>query len=222
MTVVAVALLLALAGTVAGFAQALAGTVWMWLVMAAAQLPVAVWALLGLRRQGEMRETLLPRAGDMALGVGSATLMYLLVWLARHAVVPAESVHGRWLQRAYHQVGPWQALEQSWLALGASLLVLVVTEALVWRVAALGELEKRLGTRRAWPVCALLYGASYIPSAFWLRTEAGLNPLVVAVAVVGGFVWTYLTVRTRRVAPGVISHALFLWFTVMQFRLVAS
>lgn len=125
-----------------------------------------------------------------------------------------------WLSTAYAHAGRPEVLEQYWVLILAAVVVICALEELAWRGMVLPKLEERLGTRRAWPVAGLLYGLTFTPSVWWLRGDAGPNPLVVAVAVFAGVIWSYLAARTRRLVPSILSHAVFVWFVVVQFRLM--
>lgn len=84
-----------------------------------------------------------------------------------------------------------------------SLLVLIVIcEELVWRSMVLGELTERFGTRRAWPLAALCYGLTALPTLYTLRDPlAGLNPLLVTAALGCGIVWSFLASFKGRLVP---------------------
>ena len=218
---VVAAFALAALGATIGFWPELAGRPWMWLGLAAGQVPLATVALRRWMKNQELREVLQPQWGDISLGMGSALALLTCTFAARFMVAGASSPQGDWLAAAYRQAGARDVLEHHWMALLAAVLVVAALEELVWRGVVLAELEELVGTRRAWPLTGLLYGLSFAPSVWLLRGAAGPNPLVVAAAVLGGVTWSYLAARTRRLVPSILSHAVYLWFVVAQFRLLA-
>jgi membrane protease YdiL (CAAX protease family) len=95
----------------------------------------------------------------------------------------------------------------------------VICEELVWRSMVLDELTERFGTRRAWPLAALCYAITTLPTLYTLRYEpAGLNPLLVTAALGCGIVWSFLARLRGRLMPVIIAHAVFTYFSLVQFR----
>ncbi len=219
MAVVALALLLTIVGACFGFSPSRAGSPFMWVVFGATQLPMAALAIHKLRRDGTLSESLMPRWGDISLGMGSAMVMLVGLWGASFGIGPATTKHQAWLMRIYLQIGDPELLQRNWIPVAAGVTVLASLEELSWRGLVLPVLEDKVGTRRAWPLSALLYALALSPSIWLLRDTVGPNPLVVGVALFGGMVWSFLAVHTRRLIPSILSHALFIWFVVAQFRL---
>jgi membrane protease YdiL (CAAX protease family) len=212
---------LTLAGAAVAFAPSRAGSASMWLAMVLSQVPVAAVSLARMRRANALGEMLQPRWGDISMGVGSALLLLVVTWGARAVVAPPVTAREAWLFRAYLQAGDPAALERNVAPTVAAILAMAVLAEIGWRGLVLQELEERVGSRRAWVVTGLLYGAAFAPSAWLLRDRVGPNPLVVGAAVAGGLVWSFLAARTGRLVPAILSHALYLWFVVAQFRLFA-
>jgi membrane protease YdiL (CAAX protease family) len=83
----------------------------------------------------------------------------------------------------------------------------------------LDELTQRFGTRRAWPLAALCYGVTALPTLVTLRdAAAGYNPLLLTAAIGCGLVWSFLARLKGRLPPVVIAHGLFTYFSLVQFR----
>ena len=221
MHIVALALVLSLIGAAVSFHPSLQGSPWMWLAFGLCQVPVAALALRKLHADEELRDRLLPRWGDISLGMGSALLLLAGSWVARKSIAPDGSLRHDWLTRAYEQAGDPALLETYWAPVLAAVLVLTSLEEIGWRGLVMPTLEERFGTRLAWPATGLLYGLAFVPTAWWLRTDAGPNPLVIGAALLGGFVWSFLAARTQRLIPSILSHAVFVWFVVVQFRLMS-
>jgi hypothetical protein len=75
--------------------------------------------------------------------------------------------------------------------------------------------------RRAALISSLLYAAAHLPTLFLLRPPGGsLNPLVMLAALGCGLVWSFLVLRTGRLTPAILAHALFSW-SVIEFPLWA-
>ncbi len=193
----------------------------MWLAFGACQVPIAAVALRKLHADEDLRDRLLPRWGDISLGMGSALLLLACIWVARKSIAPDASSRHEWLTRAYEQAGDPDMLEKYWAPVLAAVIVVSALEEIGWRGLVMPTLEERLGTRLAWPVTGLLYGVTFLPTAWWLRTDAGPNPLVVGAALLAGCVWSLLAARTQRLIPSILSHAVFVWFVVVQFRLMS-
>jgi membrane protease YdiL (CAAX protease family) len=106
--------------------------------------------------------------------------------------------------------------------LGVSIAVAVVAalEELAWRGLIYALVEERFGTRRAWPVTAVLYAAAHLPTVVLLRDPyAGPNPLIVIAALGCGLVWGLIVARTGRLPVAMFSHVLFTWCVAVQFPL---
>lgn len=218
--IVAAAFVFSVIGAYLAFEPMRAGSVSMWMAFGAAQLPITVLAAIRLKKTGELREILLPKWGDMSLGVGSGLMLLVVAWGASRVISPTGSKQQAWLMRVYLQAGDPEEIQRRWLPIFVAIVFITTCEELVWRGLVLPILEERFGTRRAWVMTAFLYGLGFLPSAWMLRdAQAGPNPLIVAMALFGGFVWTYLSVRTARIIPSILSHAVFVWFVVAQFRL---
>jgi len=194
------------------------GSHWVWLSYAACQLPLAALGVRKMHRDGELWDRLQPKWGDTSASIGSAALLLALAWIAGRSIAPAGSTRHEWLTRLYAQAGASSALEQHWALVVVVVLVIALVDEIGWRGFVFPALEDRWGTRIAWPVCGLVYGFALVPSVYVLRTEAGFNPLVLAVGLLAGVVWSFLTARTQRLVPSIVSHAVFLWFVILQFR----
>jgi len=216
-----VAIALTLAGAAASFHPSLAGTPWMWLAFGTSQAPLAIVSLAKLKRNGEMREMLQPRWGDISMGMGSSLLLLASSLGMRTLIAPAGSPREAWLFRAYLQAGDPKVLQDRWPIIAVAIIALAFVAELGWRGLVFPSVEERVGSRRAWPIVGVAYGLSFAPSAYWLRDATGWNLLVPMAAVAGGLIWSYLAARTRRLVPSMMSHAVFLWFVVVQFRVLS-
>jgi uncharacterized protein len=200
------------------FRISLAGTPWFWVVIGVPYAALAAVALRKLWDEGVLVDVLSPRWGDFSLGFLTAALLLLASWGARAVLAPAGSTRVAWLFRIYAQTGDADAVQRSVLYTGA-LLVIIVCEELVWRSMVLDELTLRFGTRRAWPLAALGYGVTALPTLFTLRDPvAGYNPLLVTAAIGCGIVWSFLASIKGRLLPVIIAHGVFTYFSLVQFR----
>jgi uncharacterized protein len=200
------------------FRLELAGSPTFWLALGVPYVLLAALALRRLWHEGALARVLSPRWGDFSLGFMTAALLLLASWGARAVLAPAGSTRLAWLFRVYAQIGDTDAVQRS-VVYTLALLLIVICEELVWRSMVLDELTLRFGSRRAWPLCALGYGFTALPTLFTLRDPlAGLNPLLVTAAVGCGLVWSFLASLKGRLLPVVIAHGVFTYFSLVQFR----
>jgi membrane protease YdiL (CAAX protease family) len=196
----------------------LAGSLWFWAVLGVPYLALAALALRKLWNEGALVDVLTPRWGDFTLGFVIGALLLLSSWAARAVLAPAGSTRLAWLFRVYAQVGNTDAVQRS-VGYTVALITIVICEELVWRSMVLDELSQRFGTRRAWPLAALCYGVTALPTLFTLRDPlAGFNPLLVTAALGCGIVWSFLASIKGRLLPVVIAHGVFTYFSLVQFR----
>jgi membrane protease YdiL (CAAX protease family) len=196
----------------------LAGSKAMYLVIAAAYAVLAGWALYEMWDDGTLLDRLSPRWGDLSMGVLVAGLLFAGSWVGRSLLASSGTPGQAWLFHIYLQLGDAAQIERS-LVITAVLLVVPILEEIVWRGMVLGHLTKQFGQRRAWPLAALLYAVSVVPSVFTLADPvAGKNPLLFVAALGCGIFWSFLASVTNRLPPVIISHIAFTYFSVTQFR----
>ena len=196
-----------------------ADTPLMWLGLLVPYTALSVAALVRLRAKERLRLAFRYHSGDIALGALTAVGLLIASWWARSSLAPHGSAESTWLKTIYGQTGDPEVLQGSVILTGA-LLLLAIEEELVWRGWVLLELGEKFGPRVAWPLTALLYAVSVLPTVWTMRTpEAGLNPLIPFAALGCGIVWSYTAARTRRLLPSMISHAVFTYFSATQFRI---
>ncbi|HTA88342.1 MAG TPA: CPBP family intramembrane glutamic endopeptidase [Polyangiaceae bacterium] len=216
---VLVTLLLTFAGMAYGFREAAAGTPQFWLGVALPYVPLVALALHQMWQDGTLVDRLTPRWGDLSIGAVSMIVLLFASWAARRVLSPAGSARQAWLFHIYLQLGNPEHLQRS-TAYTLLILLLCAAEEIVWRGMVLGDLSARFGRRAALPLSALAYGVAALPTLWLLRDpSAGLNPLLVTAAVGCGLVWSFLAAQLGRLAPVVISHMAFTYFTIVQFRL---
>jgi membrane protease YdiL (CAAX protease family) len=200
------------------FRPEIAGTPRFWATLAIPYLALAALALYQLWNDGTLLDVLKPRWGDLSLGFLTAAVLLLASFGARAILAPAGSTRLSWLFRIYAQIGDPDAVQRS-LVYTALLLLIVVSEELVWRSMVLTELADRFGTRRAPPLAALAYGITALPTLFTLADPlAGPNPLLLTAALGCGIVWSFLASFKGRLLPVVICHGVFTYFSLVQFR----
>jgi uncharacterized protein len=211
--------LLTFAGMAYSFSEARAGSPLFWLGVSLPYVPLVALALHKMWDEGTLVDLLTPRWGDLSIGASSMIVLLFASWAARKVLSPVGTPRQAWLFRIYLQLGNPEHLQRS---TGYTLLILAicVAEEIVWRGMLLGELTERLGRRRALPLSALLYGVATLPTLWLLRDPvAGVNPLLLTAAVGCGLIWSFLAAQLGRLAPVVISHMAFTYFTIVQFRL---
>ena len=215
---VALAVLLVGAATAWAFRLDVAGTWKLWAAIGGTYAVLGVVAVHKLWDDGTLLDRLKPKWGDISIGVVTAAGLIFATWLARTWLTPAGTPRQLWYLRIYAQLGDPETIQRS-VVLTTVLFAIAALEELVWRGMVLGELEEKLGTRRAWPAAALLYGLALVPTMVTLAVPgAGPNPLLVIAGIGCGLVWSFTTMLTKRLPPVIISHVAFAYFTIVQFR----
>jgi membrane protease YdiL (CAAX protease family) len=177
----------------------------LWLGLGLPYLCLGALAVLRLRRDGLLVPLLRFRPGDPSLGIGLGVLLLVCTWMLSRWLVPLDSVAHAWLFRIFLVVG-----DVSSSAASACLLTIAALEELVWRGWVQTELSSRLGVRRGWVACAVLYAAAHAATLSTLSDPvAGPNPLIVLCALGCGLCWGFLRERSGRIMAGLISHVVF-------------
>ncbi|HET9954605.1 MAG TPA: CPBP family intramembrane glutamic endopeptidase [Polyangiaceae bacterium] len=199
------------------FRESVAGSPAFWWGLCVPYTLLDLLALHQLRRRKRL-DALMPRFGDLSIGVSTGALLLFASFLCRSTLSPTGTPRQAWLYRIFLQVGDPEVIQHSAI-LTLAVLFIACSEELVWRGAVLEILSERLGSRPAWLVTTLAYTAVMLPSLFALRDPiAGLNPLLPIAALGAGLVWSFLAARQRRLPPVMISHMVFSYFTIVQFR----
>ncbi len=200
------------------FRLEVAGTPTFWLALLVPYGALSVIAVKRLWDDGTLLDVLGPKWGDFSLGALVGALLLAASFGARAVLAPADSTRQTWLFRVYAQIGDPDVVQRSVLYTLALFLV-VIFEELVWRSLVLDELSARFGTRRAWPLCALCYAFTALPTLYTLRDPlAGYNPLLITAALGCGIVWSFLASIKGRLIPVLIAHGVFTYFSLVQFR----
>jgi membrane protease YdiL (CAAX protease family) len=199
----AIALVLAL-----GFRPSLAGTPTLWLGVGVPYVLLGGFALFYLQRRDRLRALFRFKSGDASLGIVIGLALLVGAWLFAKRWLPLDSPQHAWLLRVFLLAGDVSSPVAS-----SALLLIILSEELVWRGWIQALLRERLGPRRAWFVCALLYGAAHLPSVVTLQDPAaGANPLLVLAALGCGMCWSLLAERSGRLLPSLFSHVVFSYF----------
>ena len=185
--------------------------------------PLVVFAGYGISRaikDGVLKDLVTVRSGDFSRGFAAAGVLFGLAYGASRVFAAQGSPRESWLARIYLQMGDPTMLRKNVAFVVLAIVVLAITEEVVWRGLVTSLLEEKIGTRRAWVWSAVLYALAYAPAVWGLRDPAaGLNPLVPLGALGGGLVWGFMARRYERLLPSVFSHVLFYWTVLMMFRL---
>jgi membrane protease YdiL (CAAX protease family) len=203
------------------FSRAVAGTGAFWALAAGPSLGLGAWALAWGARDRLLGNWLSPRWGDISRGVASAALLFAAAWSFVRFVAPVGSRRELWIALLYGQLGDPRLTAHS-PAVAALVVTTAMAEELVWRGMVTLLLAERVGSRLAWIVAALLYAASYLPTAWSLRMGGTLNPVLVLAALGGGLVWGGLARRFGSLVPSMVSHAFFDWAVIGVFPLWGS
>jgi membrane protease YdiL (CAAX protease family) len=194
--------------------------------------PAVLWVLLGtyavlgavsvwrMWRDGTLLDLFRWRSGDIATGAVGALGLGVGMYLGRQFICPRGSPSESWVVRFYLQIGDVPADRSRMIIYSLALVLLAVLEEVVWRGMVQQIFEERLGIRRGWVAATMLYALAQVPTVWALAMPPmGKNPLVVLGTLLCGAVWGFLAARKQRLAPALVSHALFLQGIVVHFRL---
>ncbi|MDI3299147.1 MAG: type II CAAX endopeptidase family protein [Bacillota bacterium] len=163
-----------------------------WLLMSLTQ---AALIALSLGLAGCPFEHRRPTRGDLALGAGSAVLLYALFALGN-------LLSRRLLPGAGLQIGAIYAIRNgtpAWLIALLLLLVIGPGEEIFWRGWVQRHLAARLGENGALAATVVLYAGIHLVTG---------NPMLILAAFTAGLVWSLMYRLFHRLWPNVISHAL--------------
>lgn len=214
-----ITLAIALASHVA-FAPRQAGKAAVFIVMAAPTVAIAIAGVVRAHRDGVLKDYFGVKGGDFTRGFATAAVLFGGTYAFSRWVTPPTSPQSVWLVRLYEQVGDPSELRKNVGSVVIMLIIMAVSEEIVWRGLVTSLLEEQIGSRRAWVWAAVLYAVAHVPTMWQLKSDsAGMNPVVVLAAIGCGLVWGLLARRFGRLLPGIFSHALFDWTVLMMFRL---
>ena len=173
-------------------------------------------ALYRLHLRGELRRAFLVVRGDITMAAVSAGGLYAAARVVRALL--AGSPRELWIIRIYLQIGDLSGPGSK--LLGAAVFAVAALEEIVWRGLVMRSLQDAgTGGPRAAVLTTLLYAAAHLPTLTLLRMPgAGLNPLLVAATLGCGLVWSLMALRSGRLIPSVLAHAVFTW-ALIEFPL---
>ncbi|RYE95045.1 MAG: CPBP family intramembrane metalloprotease [Myxococcales bacterium] len=194
--------------------------------------PIVLWSLLlanallaavslwRMWRDGTLLDLFRWRRGDITLGFLVALGLAACTFAGRQMVAPPGTSADSWVVRLYLQLGPPPASRQAGVAFLLAIVAVTVAEEVVWRGMVQQILEEKFGVRVGWIAAAVLYALAHLPT-LWLMAmpPVGKNPLVMLAALFCGAVWGFLVARKQRLAPALVSHAIFTYALTAQFRL---
>ncbi len=173
-------------------------------------------ALYRLHRRGELRRAFLVARGDITMAAVSAGALYAAARVARALL--AGSPYELWIMRIYLQIGDLSGPGSK--LLGAAVFAVAALEVIGWRGLVMrSQQDAGASGPRAAAITTLLYAAAHLPTLSLLRMPgAGLNPLLVTAALGCGMVWSLMVLRSGRLVPAVLAHAVFTW-SLIEFPL---
>jgi hypothetical protein len=213
---IAIGVTLGAAGVVRwAFDAARAGQASMLIALGALDAVLAAWAVARLYQKGELLARFRPAGGDITFGAVAAGALYGAARIVGSLVAAHGSPREMWLVRVYLQIGD---LDER-MIVGAAVFVVAALEEIAWRGLVMRTLEDTLGPWRALVLSSVLFAVAHAPTLFALAVPGvGPNPLLVLAALGCGLVWGAMVLRTRRLVPAVIAHALFTW-SLIEFPL---
>jgi len=137
--------------------------------------------------------TLAPR--DLYWGFGSATALYLIFWAGRELSTRLLPFSRREIEAVYGKRGTMPAVL-------IALLLFFITgpgEEIYWRGGLQNSLMILLDPWSGWLVASALYGLVHI----WTK-----NFTLIMAALIAGFFWGFIYLRTGSLTPVIISHSL--------------
>ena len=195
------------------FAPANAGSPGMLGAIFGLDLAVAIVSFARLQRTGELRAVMRLRPGDIWLGGMLAGLMYGGAMAGHLVLTPHLSPREGWIMRLYLQLGDPRGEGRE--LVGLAVFVVASLEEIAWRGLVMRALVPVIGGARALALSSLLFAIAHAPT-LWLLGDpvAGPNPLIVLAALGCSVIWGGLMLRTRRLVPSIVAHALFSWAIV--------
>jgi membrane protease YdiL (CAAX protease family) len=214
-------IILALCAVVPAIAWRVGGAS-LWYVMVLGYGAAAALAAWALAQDDQLRAALAPKAGDATLGLLPALALFALAWLlVTRVLAPIPELRwytpdGAYVDRAWPR-GSMVAIE--WVrarildAMGraasiqgsarvAFVLAIAALEELAWRGGVQQGLSERFGSTRGWLLASALYAAAQLGT---------LNPAPALLAIPCGLVWGAMYRFRGRLAPAILSHAIFSW-----------
>lgn len=195
-----------LATIVVGAAHAIAwrsqSTYGTWIALGAAWVALAALALLLLRREEMLGESMQLKPGDVSRGIGGAAVAVVFLFFLGMIAVKVAPMRAFEELRALIFVATRVPVEWKRALI---IVALAACEEIVFRGAVSVFLEARVGSVRAPWIASGLYALAAVPS---------LHPGVIAAAVAIGAVTAFLVSRFRRVVVAIVAHAAFAWLAV--------
>jgi len=206
------------AGAIAyAFDPARAGQSAMLASLAAFYALLASLALYRLHLRGELVRRFAPARGDITLAAATAGVLYGAAHIVASIFAAPGSPRELWVVRLYLQLGDPDAPGRS--LVGVAVFGVAALEEIVWRGLVMPSIQDVAGPWRAVTFSTVLYAAAHLPTLVLLRAPgAGYNPLVLLAALGCGLVWSLLVLRTGRLVPALLAHALFSW-SIIEFPL---
>lgn len=188
------------------FALERAGSPWIFVAMAAAELAALALGVFVLRDEAELGTAWTPRWGDLRNGFLAAVLAWSAATFGARALGGSGVFDGQ-LLRVYVQVGPVGAQPSSLFVFGV--VVVAALEESVWRWLVPRALEAFVPRRVAWVLAALLFAIAHMPAVSAMAFGGPPNFLVPLAALALGLFLGVLATGVGRVVPGFVAHVLF-------------
>jgi membrane protease YdiL (CAAX protease family) len=178
-------------------------------------LVLGAFTLHGIARRGELGDRFRLVRGDLWMAAVTAGILYGGARVADMLLTPRGTPHELWLMRVYLQLGTMPGRH----LLPFAILVIAALEELVWRGLVMVGLEEVMDAKRAAAITTALYVLAHAPTLVLLRMPGpGLNPMILLAALGTSVAFATLAVRSGRLTPPILAHALFTW-SVVEFPL---
>lgn len=174
------------------FAPVTAPLVNFWMLMTLSAASLTIYSLIV--RRAELAAAFRVSIRDVAIGLATAALLYGVFFVG-------DAVSRLLFSFAQQQVGGVYATRtQADTRLIGALLLFIIgpAEEIFWRGFAQEQLMQRFGAAPGFLVTTAVYTLVHVPS---------LNFMLIMAALIAGLFWGWMYLKLRRLAPCIISHA---------------
>ena len=163
-----------------------------WFMMSCSAASLTVYTII--LRRNEIRIAFQIKSSDIIIGLGAALLLYGLFYLGNYISHLLFSFAGQQVS------GVYATKSQANTALIGILLLILIgpAEEIFWRGFAQEQLMQRFGLWKGFFITTSVYTLVHVPS---------LNFMLIMAALIAGLFWGWMYLKFRRLAPCIISHA---------------
>jgi membrane protease YdiL (CAAX protease family) len=163
-----------------------------WFTMSCSAASLTLYSII--LRRSELQPAFQIKSSDIIIGFGAAVFLYGLFFLGNTISHMLFSFAGQQVS------GVYATKSQANTAVIGMLLLLLIgpAEEIFWRGFAQEQLMQRFGLWKGFFMTTLVYTLVHVPS---------LNFMLIMAALIAGLFWGWMYLKFRRLAPCIISHA---------------